>query len=167
MIEWSVNQNSNNLAFLIPRNGAIYKLTYTQVLERIKKLAKYLKNLGIQKGDHVAILGENRPEWGISFFACAWIGAVAIPLDARASMNDHKFIMDFSSTKALILSGSFLKNMNVIQEELFSLKHLILMDQIDDITKKYSKGIEKEKFRYRGSVGNTFYIWNNRVILRV
>ncbi|MGB3364927.1 MAG: AMP-binding protein [Thermodesulfobacteriota bacterium] len=144
MIELTVSNNADNIAFLTPREGNIYQLTYSQVLERIKKLARKLRDLGIAKGDHVAILGENRPEWGISFFAVSWIGAVAIPLDARASLTDYKFIMDFSSTKALILSGSFHKGIKSISEELKSLKHLILMDDIEEITKKYSKGSEKE-----------------------
>lgn len=144
MIELTVSNNADNIAFLTPREGNIYQLTYSQVLERIKKLARKLRDLGMAKGDHVAILGENRPEWGISFFAVSWIGAVAIPLDARASLTDYKFIMDFSSTKALILSGSFHKGIKSISEELKSLKHLILMDDIEEITKKYSKGSEKE-----------------------
>jgi len=136
--------NAENIAFLTPRDGDLYQLTYYQVLDRIKKLARHLRDLGIGKGDHVAIIGENRPEWGISFFAVSWIGAVAIPLDAKASLCDYKFIMDFSSTKALILSGSFYKGIKSISEELKSLKHLILMDQMDDITNKYSMGIEKK-----------------------
>jgi long-chain acyl-CoA synthetase len=76
-------------------------------MESVKKFARYLKELGIEKGDHVAILGENRPEWGISLFAVSWIGAVAIPLDARAAPDSHKFILTFSSAKAVIVSGSF------------------------------------------------------------
>ncbi len=144
MIEASANENEENIAFLTPRDGRLYELTYAQVLERIKKLARHLKELGIEKGDHVAILSENRPEWGISFFAVSWIGAIAIPLDARASLHDHKFIMDFSSTTAVILSGSFYKSIRSISDESNSLKHLVLMDQIEDIQNKYSKGIEKE-----------------------
>jgi len=144
MIEFTVNENGNNLAFLTPREGNIYQITYNKVYEHIKKLARHLRELGIEKGDHVAILSENRPEWGISFFAVAWIGAVAIPLDARASLEDHKFILTFSSAKVLILSGSFYSNLNSCMENLKDLKHIILMDKIDDISKKYSDGIEME-----------------------
>jgi long-chain acyl-CoA synthetase len=162
MIELTVSNNADNIAFLTPREGNIYQLTYSQVLERIKKLARKLRDLGMAKGDHVAILGENRPEWGISFFAVSWIGAVAIPLDARASLTDYKFIMDFSSTKALILSGSFHKGIKSISEELKSLKHLILMDDIEEITKKYSKGSEKENIDPDDIMSNVSDI--NRII---
>ncbi len=144
MIEFTVNHNGQNLAFLTPREGNIYQITYNQVFEQIKKLARHLRELGIEKGDHVAILGENRPEWSISFFAVAWIGAVAIPLDARASLEDQKFILTFSSAKAIILSGSFYSNLSACSNELKDLKHIVLMDKIDDISKKYSGGIERE-----------------------
>jgi len=145
MIEFAVNLNGQNLAFLTPREGNIYQVTYNQVFEQIKKLARHLRELGIEKGDHVAILGENRPEWGISFFAVAWIGAVVIPLDARASLEDQKFILTFSSAKAIILSGSFYSNLSACSNELVDLKHIILMDKIDDISNKYSSGIEMEE----------------------
>ncbi len=141
MIEWTVGGNGNNTAFITPRSGNIYQLTYNQVLERIRKLARHLKDLGINKGDHVAILGENRPEWGISFFAVAWLGAVVIPLDSRASYQDNKFILSFSSSKALILSSYYL--IKAVSEDLPALEHTIVMDEIDDIANKYSSGINK------------------------
>lgn len=144
MIEASVNENEENIAFITPRDGRLYELTYAQGLELIKKLARYLKEIGIEKGDHVAILGENRPEWGISFFAVSWIGAVVIPLDARGSLEDHKFILQYSSTKAVITSGTFYKGLRDISEELATLKHLVLMEQIEDIASKYSDGINSE-----------------------
>ena len=143
MIEGTVSENGNNTAFVTPRNGKLYQLTYNQVLERIRKLAKHLKDLGIEKGDHVAILGENRPEWGISFFAVAWLGAVVIPLDSRASIQDNKFILSFSSSKAIILSSSYLKQINTVAEDLPILRHKIVMDEIDEIAAKYSSGINK------------------------
>jgi len=145
MIEFTVNQNGSNLAFLHPREEDIYQITYNKAYEHIKKLARHLRELGIEKGDHVAILGENRPEWGISFFAVAWLGAIAIPLDARASLEDHKFILTFSSAKAIILSNSFYSNLSACSNELIDLKHTILMDKIEDISKKYAYGIEMEK----------------------
>jgi len=144
MIEFSVNENENNTAFLTPRDGGLNQLTYSEVLERIRKMARYLKDLGLEKGDHIAILGENRPEWGISFFAVSWIGAVAIPLDARGSLESHKFILNYSSCKAAITSGGYYKGLRDISGDLSELKHLILMEHIDDICSKYSEGVNSE-----------------------
>ena len=47
MIEFTVNENGNNLAFLTPREGNIYQITYNKVYEHIKKLARHLRELGV------------------------------------------------------------------------------------------------------------------------
>src|SRR3972149_10095640 len=121
MIEMCAERYSDNLAYLIPRNNNIYKLSYGQVLQYVKHLGRYLKELGLERGDHIAILGENRPEWAISYFSIAWIDAAAIPLDARASIDAHKFILGFSAAKAIIVSGSYLSDIKSIKDELCEL----------------------------------------------
>ncbi len=140
MIEYSADKYPDNIAYRTPRQNALYELTYGRVLEYVKKLARHLKELGIGKGDHVAILGENRPEWGISLFAVAWIGAVAIPLDARAPLDSHRFILSFSSAKAVIVSGSYNTGIRSIAHELKDLKQIILMDDIEDLCGRYASG---------------------------
>jgi long-chain acyl-CoA synthetase len=144
LIEYSTDKHGDNIAYRTPRGNAVYELTYGRVLELVKKLARYLRELGVDKGDHVAILGENRPEWGISLFAVSWIGAVAIPLDARASLENHKFIMSFSSAKAVIVSSLYYAGIRAATSELMDLRHIILMDNIEDICGKYAAGVGTE-----------------------
>ncbi|MEZ4546605.1 MAG: hypothetical protein R3B51_02285 [Thermodesulfobacteriota bacterium] len=55
---------------------------------------------------------------GNILFALSWIGAVAVPLDARAPIESHKFIMSFSSCKALIASGGFTAGIEAVRHEL-------------------------------------------------
>jgi long-chain acyl-CoA synthetase len=139
MVEMSAEKHKDKIAFLIPRDNAIYKLSYGQVLQCIKRLSRYLKEeLGLGKGDHIAILGGNSPEWAISYFSIACIGAVAIPLDARASTDLYKSILRFSSAKAIILSGSYLPDIQSIESELDELKYIIVMENFSEIYKKYS-----------------------------
>ncbi len=145
MLERSAEEYRDSVAFLTPRNGNIYILTYGQAIEYIKRLSRYLRDeLGLGKGDHIAILGGNSPEWAISYFSIAYIGAVAIPLDARASADLYKSILRFSSAKAIIISGSHLSDIRPIENELDELKHVIPMEGFDEIYNKYSKGISAE-----------------------
>lgn len=144
MIENSVDRYGDNTAYLIPRNNNIHKFSYGEVLEYVKRIGRYLKELGIGKGDNIAILGENRPEWSISYFAVSWIGATAVPLDPRASMESHKFILGFSAAKAIFLSAPYLPNVRPMLDELEGLKHMIIMESFDDIYGKYSRGVERE-----------------------
>jgi len=144
MIESSANKYARNLCYLIPRNDITYELTYAQVIEYVTKLAAHLKERGLGKGDHIAVLGENKPEWGISFFAVSWIGAVAVPLDARSNTNNHKFILSFSSTKAILASDNFLESIDSVARYLKELRHIIPMDNIGRICSDYDSGAQRE-----------------------
>lgn len=142
MLEMSAEKYNDSTAFLTPRNGNVYRLSYGQALERVKRLSRYLKDeLGLGRGDRIAILGGNSPEWAISYFSIAFIGAVAIPLDARASADLYESILRFSSAKAIILSASHLPDIRSIENEL---KHVILMENFDEICNKYSNGVSME-----------------------
>jgi long-chain acyl-CoA synthetase len=55
-------------------------LTYQVFYKRIIALAGRLLREGIKKGDHVAILAENSPNWGVAYFAIVRLGAVAVPI---------------------------------------------------------------------------------------
>lgn len=54
--------------------------TYRQMYDDVVSVAKLLISKGIRKGDKVAILSSNMPNWGISQFAIAKIGAVCVPV---------------------------------------------------------------------------------------
>lgn len=144
MLEASAERHKDRTAFLIPRNKNIYRLSYGQVLEYVKRIGRYLKELGLGRGDHIAILGENRPEWGISYLSVGWIGATAIPLDARALPHSHKSTLRFSSAKAIILSGSYVADIESISSDLGELRHVIPMERFDEIYTKYQKGVGME-----------------------
>lgn len=141
MIANSAEQFRNRTAFEIPDDNQIKVFKYSDVFNYVSKFATYLKENGIEFGDKVALLGENRPEWGISFFALSWIGAVAVPLDARASSENFKNILGFSQSKAIILSINFQQIINQLKETLPNLNHIIVMEGIPDICSRYSKGI--------------------------
>lgn len=55
-------------------------LTYQEFYQRIIALALRLSREGVKKGDHVAILAENSPNWGTAYFAIVRLGAVAVPI---------------------------------------------------------------------------------------
>ncbi|HEY7535475.1 MAG TPA: AMP-binding protein, partial [Thermodesulfobacteriota bacterium] len=71
-----------------------------------------------------------------------WIGATAIPLDPRAPSDTQRFILGFSSAKAIIVSGSHLSDIQSIKNELEELRYIIVMENFDEIYNKYSNGVE-------------------------
>ncbi|NIP37546.1 MAG: AMP-binding protein [Candidatus Dadabacteria bacterium] len=141
MVEKSADKYGSKTAYEIPRNGKIIKYSFSDVIDLVQKLSRHLNEIGISKGDRVAIIGENRPEWAISFFALSWIGAVAVPLDARASEDNHKLAISHSEAVAAITSKSFHDSIKSLSSSAPSLRTIIRMEELDNINNKYYKGI--------------------------
>ncbi len=143
MCEKKTNKYKELNVFTYIKTGEVLKYTYSEVYDQVKKIAAYLSDLGLKKGDHIAIISENRPEWAISYFAVLWLGCIAIPLDAKTSFDSLKHIISFSESKAVIFSADHLTNITSIKEYPNELKHLIPMEQFNVIAGKYSSGIDR------------------------
>jgi len=55
-------------------------MTYTELYENIMTMIKLLKENGITKGDKVALLSENMPNWAVAYFSTTYFGAVIVPI---------------------------------------------------------------------------------------
>jgi long-chain acyl-CoA synthetase len=64
-----------------------------------------LKELGIQRGDRVAILSENRPEWAIADFAIALMGAATVPIYATLTAEQISFLLYHSGARVAFVSS--------------------------------------------------------------
>ena len=85
------------------------KLSYGMVNLTARKLANSLRDFGIQKGDRVAIMAPNVPQYVISFEACAKLGAIVVPINPLAAVTEvHHYIKD-SGAVAVIVVAAFAK----------------------------------------------------------
>lgn len=80
-------------------------LTYKDVHERIKNVASYLSAQGVKKGDKVVLTGKNSIQWGISYFAINYAGAVVVPIDAQLSVERMLKLAEFADSVFLITDG--------------------------------------------------------------
>ncbi len=102
----------DNSAKLYPNNQALAYVgqkpyTYLDVYEKTKKLQTLLYKKGIKKGDRVALLGPNMPQWGISYLAISGMGAVVVPILTDFSSNEIIKILEHSKTCAIIISEKY------------------------------------------------------------
>tara|TARA_Y100000590_G_scaffold108706_2_gene123659 strand:- start:262 stop:1806 length:1545 start_codon:yes stop_codon:yes gene_type:complete len=84
------------------------ELTYSELDSRSNKLAEWLQKNGVNKGDRVAILSHNCPEFFELEFACAKIGAIELPLNWRLTKPELEYILNDSTPSALIYDSAFL-----------------------------------------------------------
>jgi fatty-acyl-CoA synthase len=108
-----------DLSSLIARNAAFTPdkpaihfegatLTYAAFNARIEATAKALKaDCGVGRGDRVAILSLNRPDYLVLLYACARLGAIMVPLNWRLAVAEQLFILSDASVKVLVLEESF------------------------------------------------------------
>ena len=87
--------------------GDEYKnVTYAQLLSRVNKAAQKLSDCGLGSGCHIAIMGNNSPEWVIGSFAVLTIGAVLVPIDVKSTKEEAEFICQAAHAKALLVDHS-------------------------------------------------------------
>jgi fatty-acyl-CoA synthase len=83
-------------------------LTYADLAERIEAAARALKSeLGIGRGDRVAVLAANHPDYLVLLYACARLGAMLVPLNWRLAVPEQLFILTDASVAALVVEEAF------------------------------------------------------------
>jgi long-chain acyl-CoA synthetase len=102
--------------------------TYAEVGEVVRALALGLIELGIQKGDKVAILGNTRPEWTYFDFAALSIGAIVVPIYQTNSPEECQYVLENSDSCAVIAEDDAqLDKIRKIRNECPKLEHVIRM----------------------------------------
>lgn len=81
-------------------------ITYADFARDIAKIHLFYKEIGIQEGDHVAIIGKNNPTWVTLFLATITYGAVIVPILQDFNPNDAQHIVNHSEAKLLFASKS-------------------------------------------------------------
>ena len=119
-----------DLSTLIERNAAFAPdkpaihfegtaLTYAAFAARIAQAAHALQTeLGVGRGDRVAILSLNRPDYLVLLYACARLGAMLVPLNWRLAVAEQSFILSDANVKALALEKAFAAILPAIEENL-------------------------------------------------
>ena len=134
-----------NVLSLLDRNTKLYgerialgkrnkygwkELTYKGLGLLTKQFASYLiNNLGMQKGEKLAILSESMPEMGACLFASVISGMVTVPLDNKLTIYELESILSSCQPSVLTISYANLEKGKELQKRIPSIKHLVLMDE--------------------------------------
>jgi len=134
----------NKTALQIKDTKGYRSLSYLELGNRTIDVSSTLIKLGIQKGDRVAIISENRPEWGIAFFGIISAGAIVVPLDVRLKEKELSYILDDCGAEYVFASQQFIQ---VIKNLHANIKKIISLDEdILSIGKlKYTEGEQKTR----------------------
>jgi long-chain acyl-CoA synthetase len=113
------------------RQGSTWiNLSSRELYRKVAATAKALQIWGIAKGDRVAILSENRPEWAIADYAALAIGAVVVPIYTTLTPDQVAFLLRDSGTRVIFLSSrTQLKKIQAIRDNT-PLERIVMMDEV-------------------------------------
>jgi len=134
---------SATLADLLPRAAKLYGSTpairyeeggdwvsrsFEQVRDTVRELALGLAELGIGKGDKVAILANTRPEWTYSDLAALSLGAVVVPIYQTNSPEECQYVLENSDARLVVVEDDEqLEKIRRVHERLPALEHVARM----------------------------------------
>ena len=136
--------------------------TYFELGRRVGALSSQLKELGVTKGDKVAILGENSPHWGIAYLAVTTMGAVVVPILPDFPSEDIKTILNHSDSRILFATRRQIEKISF--EYCRTLRHVIALDDfnfqdgeliIPAFTHYLDSAVEKASSLFYGLIGKT------------
>ncbi len=135
--------NSKTLADLLPLAAQVYgdapavrykdgeqwvDRSFNEVVEIVRPLALGLAELGIAKGDRVAILGNTRPEWSYFDFAALSIGATVVPIYQTNSPEECRYVIENSDAKVVVVEDDEqVEKIRKVRDQLPQLQHVVRM----------------------------------------
>jgi len=129
LLENSSQKFADNPYIFEKKTDKYESLTYRETKEQVYKTAAGLLDLGVRKGDRVALISESRTDWVISELGVLHTGAICVPLSIMLKEGaDLKFRLEHSETSWLIISGNQAGKISSIKKELRMLKKVILLD---------------------------------------
>ncbi len=85
-------------------SGGYQAISWATAARDVRRLARGLTSLGIGRGDRVALVAENRPEWVIADLAIMSAGALTVPAYVTNTVEDHRHVLETSGASAVIVS---------------------------------------------------------------
>ncbi len=106
-------------------------ISSSELYQSVVGVARALREWGVSKGDRVAILSENRPEWTIADFACLLIGAVVVPVYTTLTGEQTAYILHDSGARAIFVSTEKqLLKVQSIQDQT-AVERIVVMDDVE------------------------------------
>ena len=115
---------------LYKKDGAWRKVSAAELLRAVDELSLGLRALGVERGDRVAILAENRPEWALADLATLTAAAVDVPIYATLTAAQVLYILkDSQATVVLVSSAAQAQKVAGVRAQAKALVHVIRMDE--------------------------------------
>lgn len=127
-LEEKTNELAGQTALGMKTNIGANELTFKGISILARRLGSYLIDLGIEKGDKIALLSESMPEWSAAFFSIIIAGGTVVPLDIKLTQYELNSILSDCAPRVLLVSSAFLETGIKMKEQIPSIERIIIID---------------------------------------
>ena len=121
MLEKTANKYAGKTAIVLGER----RVSYAELDEASNKVANALIKMGVRKGDRVAILSPNSPEFVTTYFGVIKAGGIAVPLDIRYKVEELASLFDSCQPKVLVAESDLLEPLVSALSRFDSVEHII------------------------------------------
>jgi long-chain acyl-CoA synthetase len=105
-------------------------ISHREIKERVRRIALALRDLGVERGDRVAILSENRPEWALADWACLTAAMTDVPVYPTLPAEQIPYLLNDSGAVAIFVSNTTqAEKIAAVRGEVPGLRHVIAFDE--------------------------------------
>lgn len=116
------------------RNGKWNNYSTKEYAEIVDNISYGLLQLGITRGDKVAIISTNRPEWNFCDFGASQLGCVTVPMYPTISESDYQYILNNSETKVVFVETlEIYQKIAAVKNAVPTLKHIYSFEHIPNL----------------------------------
>ena len=116
------------------KNGQWEKHYIDEYIEKSSLLSYAFMHLGVQKGEHIALISTGRPEWNYIDMGVQMMGAVLLPIYPTISESEYLYILSHAEVRYLIVEGETLyKKIGSIRNQLPAIKEVYTLNLIEGV----------------------------------
>lgn len=151
-IQYQKDNYPLNDALAGKENGEWIKYSTDDYLNFGNKISRALLKLGVQPGDKIGLISNNRPEWNIIDLAILQIGAINVPIYPTISSSEYEFIFNNAEIKFCFVSDKEIYDkVHAIEDNVESLQEIFSFDKIDGV-RRWKELLETAELEYQEKV---------------
>jgi long-chain acyl-CoA synthetase len=132
-ILFAVRDGRRGRVMLQKRSLGWVPISSAEIYRSVIGVARALESWGVRKGDRVAILSENRPEWTITDFAVLALGAVTVPIYSTQTADQTSFVLNDSGARVVAVSAKHQLDKVLSVQRSTPVERIMVMDAVETV----------------------------------
>jgi long-chain acyl-CoA synthetase len=139
--------------FFVDGPGGFTAITWRAHRDAVERIAAFLIDAGLRKGDRAAIFAPNRIEWLAAAFGIQAAGGVLVPIYPSSTADQARYVLEHSGARVLFVSGEDpTRRAREIEADLPALEETILLSSLDDAERRGRLALERDPGLVRRSL---------------